>query len=869
MNKQQKLIIAIGAAIILLVVIVTTVICINDINKGKKTGETKVEETKDSGKNDSDKKEDKTDKNDKDESSKDDETSDDATSESESESSDESSGETESSDETTSDSVSDDTSKNDSTTDNSKDDEEETTKNNGSNSGNSGNTSNGNTSTSVNKTDFGVANPSGSLTSINGRISVHDPSIEYDPVTKKWYIFGSHKAFGQTSNLMTWSTVPSMWNSSTFHTVFAESAKWSAKGGTQGNASYKVDGNLWAPDIIYNKDMKKWCMYMSVNGDNHYSSIAMATADSITGPYTYQGTVVYSGFKTVAELKQTDYEKVTGKTTLPSYSSNWGYSGTNAIDPCVLYDEDGQLWMIYGSWFGGTYMLKLDNETGLRDYTYKITLDTSASDGTAADPYLGIRISGGYGGTGEGPYIVWDEEAGYYYLYLSYCGLNATDGFSGYQMRLFRSKNITGPYTDAAGHYANRKNSSDDQSVKGIKIMGNYSFSSLSGAPSSTNSQNGYRSPGHNSAFVDNENNRYLVYHTRFNVNAEWHEVRVHQQFLNEDGWLVTAPYEYAGSKLNEKGYSSSDIVGTYEYINHGNEVTFNVVAGMLTTQEVTLNADGTITGDVTGTWKQKSGTPYATMVIGGVTYKGVFFKQFDESSSHKEVMTFTLIGSNNLAIWGSKVEAEVAETGKMVGSYKFDDTSSLGKDSTGTVGNATVNGCATYSDSERGKVLSFDGSDDFVQLPANATKNMKGYTIMMWVKPTESTEWARVFDFGDGTADNMFFTLKAYGSGFRFAHKYNDASEKQITGDSALSTNKWTHIAVTISASSKKAILYVNGTRVGSAVLDTHLNSFAGTQNYLGKSQYPDPYFKGYMDNVYIFNYALSASEITTYMNK
>ena len=283
----------------------------------------------------------------------------------------------------------------------------------------------------------------------------------------------------------------------------------------------------------------------------------------------------------------------------------------------------------------------------------------------------------------------------------------------------------------------------------------------------------------------------------------------------------------------------------------------------------LTLNADGTITGDVTGTWKQKSGTPYATMVIGGVTYKGVFFKQFDESSSHKEVMTFTLIGSNNLAIWGSKVEAEVAETGKMVGSYKFDDTSSLGKDSTGTVGNATVNGCATYSDSERGKVLSFDGSDDFVQLPANATKNMKGYTIMMWVKPTESTEWARVFDFGDGTADNMFFTLKAYGSGFRFAHKYNDASEKQITGDSALSTNKWTHIAVTISASSKKAILYVNGTRVGSAVLDTHLNSFAGTQNYLGKSQYPDPYFKGYMDNVYIFNYALSASEITTYMNK
>ena len=210
---------------------------------------------------------------------------------------------------------------------------------------------------------------------------------------------------------------------------------------------------------------------------------------------------------------------------------------------------------------------------------------------------------------------------------------------------------------------------------------------------------------------------------------------------MNEDGWLVTAPYEYAGSKLSKSGYSSSDIVGTYEYINHGNEVTFNVVAGMLPTQEVTLNSDGTISGDVTGTWKQKSGTPYATMVIGGVTYKGVFFKQFDESSSHKETMTFTLIGSNNIAIWGSKAQAEVAETGNMIASYKFEDTASLGKDTVGTVGNATVNGCTTYSDSTRGNVLSFDGTNDYVKLPAAATKNMKGYTIMMWIKPTESSE--------------------------------------------------------------------------------------------------------------------------------
>ena len=52
---------------------------------------------------------------------------------------------------------------------------------------------------------------------------------------------------------------------------------------------YNIDGNLWAPDIIYNETMKKWCMYMSLNGPNHNSVIVLLTADKIDGTYIYQG----------------------------------------------------------------------------------------------------------------------------------------------------------------------------------------------------------------------------------------------------------------------------------------------------------------------------------------------------------------------------------------------------------------------------------------------------------------------------------------------------------------------------------------------------------------------------------------------------
>lgn len=132
---------------------------------------------------------------------------------------------------------------------------------------------------------------------------------------------------------------------------------------------------------------------MSVNGDNYYSSIALATSDKITVPYTYSEEIVYSGFTNSTPAKETDYAKVTGTNSVNSrYLSNgrWNPSyGPNAIDPCVLYDKDGNLWMSYGSWFGGLFMLKLDANTGLRDYSYKYETKTNVSD-----EYLGIKISG-------------------------------------------------------------------------------------------------------------------------------------------------------------------------------------------------------------------------------------------------------------------------------------------------------------------------------------------------------------------------------------------------------------------------------------------------------------------------------------------
>lgn len=375
------------------------------------------------------------------------------------------------------------------------------------------------------------------------------------------------------------------------------------------------------------------------------------------GPFSYVDTIVYSGFTkdsnkitTNSNLGSKTVDTQYTNTNIPALIKNGKLSGTdakwfnkngsfnnslypNAIDPTLVYDANGKLWMTYGSWSGGIYILEINQVTGQPKYPKNTSGQT--------DGYFGTRIAGGYTKSGEAPYIVYDAASGYYYLYVTY-GWLGVDG--GYHIRMYRSKTINGNYVDAMGNSA-IFSASTNQATRGIKLMGNYKMSG---------NTVGYKSGGHNSAFIDTDGSRYLVYHTRFNLGDERHEVRVHQQFLNADNWPVTAVYEYLGSKISATGYSVNDMVGTYNFVNHGTDAsTANV--GMLASKTITLNKNGTISGGVTGKWAYKTGKYYCTMIINGVTYKGIFFKQKDETSSHKEVMTFSLMG-NNETIWGSKI---------------------------------------------------------------------------------------------------------------------------------------------------------------------------------------------------------------------
>lgn len=519
-------------------------------------------------------------------------------------------------------------------------------------------------------------------TTTKKRVSIHDPSVVWEPKLKRYYIFGSHKAGAYTTDMQNWTQANPKWkvgsnsnaaNKDAFVTPAVKTVKkggqdvdfpqfnaveWSART----DANYNVDGNMWAPDVIWNPTMQKWCCYLSINGDSWFSSIVLLTSNSITGPYEYQGPVVICGFRdNTHSYKDTDLELVLGtQTSLPSrynVGNNWGRRWPHTIDPAVFYDADGKLWLVYGSWSGGIWMLELDEETGLRDYDVSYPSTGGTTDGVTSDPYFGKKVGGGYYVSGEGPYI---ERIGqYYYLFVSY-GFYSPEG--GYEMRVFRSSKPDGPYTDASGRSAIFSSyvmnyGTGNSDTRGEKLMGAYNSWGFM--------TTGECAQGHNSIIAAEDGRIYLVYHTKFNDGTVGHQVRVHQVFQNKQGWLVAAPFEYNGEEptnddiATKELVAATDIPGTYQLLVHKYKMDYAKMEEV-TPVEITLTADGKVTGAYNGTWSRVEGTSYLTLKLGATTYNGIIYEEkMDQKSIH--TVSFSAMATSGVNVWGYKMAPQYA----------------------------------------------------------------------------------------------------------------------------------------------------------------------------------------------------------------
>lgn len=463
--------------------------------------------------------------------------------------------------------------------------------------------------------------------SVNTGGSLHDPQVIIGE-DGTYYCYGTHMTAATSTDLIKWNTWADGVNGSNkiFDNLIAEPFDAFSFVGKNEQNGYSV----WAPSVIYNKATGKYMMYFCTTSSYIKSNIVIATADDIGGPYHYEKTIIYSGF-TKPDLELTNYTDIMGDdiNVRSRYISGGAYNNQlwpNAIDPAMFYDENDKLWMVYGSWSGGIFLLELDEQTGE-------PIHPETNDDEGVDAYFGKRLVGGFHHPIEGPYIHYDKDAGYYYLFLSYGNLQMEGG---YQIRVFRSKNPDGPYEDATGATLGIKDDLNNYSSYGVKLMGNYTLPSLNVT---------YMAPGGQSTFVDGDGKLYIVYHQRFKESGEYHAVRVHQMAMNEDGWPCIFPFATNGEALSEEGYTTDSVSGTFYVVDHGLEVN-NIVNEPVECQF----KDGNISGGITGTYTVNEKTNFITIESEDATYHGIMVRMSDEAGN--DTFCISAVGDNDHSIW-------------------------------------------------------------------------------------------------------------------------------------------------------------------------------------------------------------------------
>jgi hypothetical protein len=195
-----------------------------------------------------------------------------------------------------------------------------------------------------------------------------------------------------------------------------------------------------------------------------------------------------------------------------------------------------------------------------------------------------------------------------------------------------------------------------------------------------------------------------------------------------------------------------------------------------------------------------------------------------------------------------------------LVARYAFEGSAS---DYSGNANHATTLGSPAYVAGKYGSALNLTGANQYAMLPANLLASVTNYTIAAWVYWNGGSAWQRIFDFGNDTTQYMFLTPSSGNGTLRFAVTTNGGGAEQILQTSPLPVGQWQHVAVTCSGNT--AQLYTNGVLAVSGPIAIAPASFNPALNFLGASQYAaDPLFNGELDELFIYNYALSALEIT-----
>lgn len=278
-------------------------------------------------------------------------------------------------------------------------------------------------------------------------------------------------------------------------------------------------------------------------------------------------------------------------------------------------------------------------------------------------------------------------------------------------------------------------------------------------------------------------------------------------------------------------------------------DLTWNTVNENDVTGYLVLRADAT------------NGAPYAWNTIARNVSDTTFIDNTVRAGNQYIYKVKAIDRAQNRSAASDSVVSSTLDERALIAHYTFEESL---EDLTGNHMHGAFLDSPTFLTAKKGelrdKALTLDGSSDYMQLPT-ALATHKEMTIAMWVRWKGNGSNQRIFDFGNGDSQYMYLTANAASNKMRFGMKNN--GEEQYIDISKLSTYQWKHVTITISNDSITA--YIDGEqKAATADITIRPADFNPIFNYIGRSQFRNhSMLKGDIDDLRIYNYALSADEV------
>jgi hypothetical protein len=197
-----------------------------------------------------------------------------------------------------------------------------------------------------------------------------------------------------------------------------------------------------------------------------------------------------------------------------------------------------------------------------------------------------------------------------------------------------------------------------------------------------------------------------------------------------------------------------------------------------------------------------------------------------------------------------------------LVGAWGFNEASGTTvADASGNGNTGTISGATRTTGGKFGGALSFNGTSDWVTVPDSASLDVTtGVTMEAWVRPTAVGSLWRCVLLKEQPS-SLIYALYAGDSTGKAATDVFTTADKGLSGGTATPLNAWTHLAATYDGATQR--LYVNGVQVASKAVTGAIKVSSGALRIGGDASWNNEWFAGLIDEVRVYNRALSATEI------